>query len=120
MNRKAWLQGMIFILTLIITASILAYLGLFPAEIRYIPYYDSIGHFLLFGLLTLMLDKVFREKNLLLEYLPFASVIVTCYALIDESLQYFSSVRSFDWTDFLYGFIGIVIFTFISRFIFKN
>lgn len=117
MNSKKWLHGTIFIFLVIITATVIAYLGLFPTEIKNIPYYDSIGHFLLFGSLTYMLDKVLNEKNLSLGFgwLPFASLIVASYALIDECLQYFSSIRSFDPFDFLFGFFGICIFTLLSR-----
>lgn len=101
----------------IFTATMLAYLRLIPLEIKKIPHYDSIGHFLLFGLLAFTFDHALKEKDVRVwgRSLPLGALLVACYACIDESLQFFSSARSFDLTDLFFGLLGVVVFVFVGR-----
>jgi len=112
-----WLLVAVFFLLLILGATILAYLKLVPTEIKNIPYYDSIGHFLLFGMLALSLDHALKRKMFHFNHFsfPIASFVVGLYAIIDESLQAFSNVRTIELSDLLFGFLGIACLTTLGR-----
>lgn len=99
--------------------SFLAYHQLIPTEIKLIPFYDSIGHFVLFGTLGLIAHYSFNRKRILIfgRYLPIGPTIVIAYAFIDESLQVLSPNRSFDLIDLFWGVFGVLTFLVISRFL---
>jgi VanZ family protein len=111
-----WYTIVIFLVLLV--ASVLAYLGAFPVIIKKIPYYDSIGHFFLFGILAFSLDNALRKRMVTAAKLsmPLGALVVAFYAVIDEGLQFFSSVRSFDLRDLLFSLLGILIITTLGRF----
>lgn len=98
---------------ILLAATIAAYLGRIPTEIRAIPFYDSIGHFALFGTLAAALDRVFRER--MMRGIPVAAWSVGSYAILDESLQSLSSMRTFSFGDLAAGLIGIGVLTVIGR-----
>ena len=84
-----------------------------------IPYGDKLGHFLLMGgfsfLLNLVLDaRHFRfwKFNYLL-----GSLIVLIVVTIEEISQIFVSGRTFDWSDLVFDFLGIFLFGELARFI---
>lgn len=98
---------------LLLTATLLAYTKHIPVEIKQIPYYDSIGHFLLFGMLSFALYQAISEKHVeLVGYsFPMSALIVVCFATVDEFLQLFSNARSFELSDLFFGILGVIIFT---------
>jgi VanZ family protein len=102
----------------ILTATILAYLRLLPSDLKRIPYYDKIGHFMLFGFFVFFLDRALSQRSVVIGSTrwPLTLLLVTLYAIVDECLQGLSSARSLDVTDFLFGFLGIVFFLSLSRF----
>lgn len=113
----SWALFTVLSYLVLLTATILAYLRLVPLEIKKIPYYDKIGHFMLFGTFAFLLDRALRQKNLKLGRISvsLAVVLVALYAAFDEVLQGFSLARSLDMTDFLSSFIGIASLVFLGR-----
>jgi VanZ family protein len=101
----------------IILVSVLAYLQILPTQYKHIPHYDSIGHFMLFGILSFLAHIALDRKHFAIGLIkiPAASTLVACYAIVDESLQLFSSVRTFDLWDLFFGVLGIVSFYIIDR-----
>lgn len=87
-----------------------AYSGLIPTEIRAIPYYDSIGHFVLYGLLAFFATAAYQR---LLKVgrirIPMAIVIVSSIAVVDEFTQTFSTMRTFSYTDLGWGLFGVMV-----------
>ncbi|HSE35074.1 MAG TPA: VanZ family protein [Candidatus Paceibacterota bacterium] len=100
---------------ILLAATIAAYLGRIPTEIRAIPFYDSIGHFVLFGTLAAALDRVFRER--MMRGIPVAAWSVGSYAILDESLQSLSSMRTFSLGDLAAGLIGVAAMTALGRYL---
>jgi VanZ family protein len=90
---------------------ILAYLGLIPTDIAIVPYYDSIGHFVLFGLWAYLFGRIFKRKLYIYDkyFIPLGSLIVLVIAVLDESSQWFSSIRTFSFLDLFWGVLGIAI-----------
>lgn len=84
-----------------------------------IPYGDKLGHFLLMGgfsfLLNLVLDartfRLWKFKYLL------GSLIVLVIVTAEEISQMFVVGRTFDWSDLVFDFLGIYIFGELARFI---
>lgn len=101
----------------LIFISVLAYKDLFPTVFEVIPYYDSVGHFLLFGTLGLIAHYSFDRKLVRVfgRDLPIGPTLVTAYAIIDESLQVLSSSRTFDLVDLFWGIFGIVVFIAVAK-----
>ncbi len=118
MHKKTKYLLTIFVLFLI-TVSFLAYNHLIPTEIKSIPFYDSIGHFVLFGLLGLIAHYAFNRKRVPVfgRMAPIGPTIAIAYAFIDESLQVLSSNRAFDLADLFFGIFGILMFITAAWFI---
>ena len=116
-HSKFWSLAALVSLFVLVIATILAYFRLIPIEIKNIPYYDSIGHFFLFGILAFSLDRALNKRmmNVARLSLPLGAALIASYAVTDESLQFFSSVRSFDLGDLSFSLLGVVICTLLSR-----
>src|SRR5512139_328081 len=105
----------LFILLVIVLADagILAH---YVGFIYKFPFGDKAGHFILYGLLTLILDlAIFRarpdqsRKRLAVQCGP---VLVVLIGLEEVSQQYFSS-RSFDLVDLTFSYLGVVFFSWV-------
>src|SRR4051812_48130085 len=103
-NRK-WMIIAISSFIFLLSVSIFAYLRLIPTEIKSFPYYDSVGHFLLFGCLGFFTHLALKRRRALSFgfLLPIGPILVASYAMIDETLQVFSTTRSFDLSDLGFG-----------------
>lgn len=103
-----WVAFILFTLFIIII-SVLAYLGLLPTTIDAIPYYDSIGHFLLYGfwgyLFALVIPKSIIPRSGFI--IPLGIVLASCVAIVEECFQSLSPIRTFSLTDLGCGLLGI-------------
>lgn len=117
MKNKRNIYFAIAFFVFIVVVSVLAYLQILPTQYKHIPYYDSIGHFMLFGILGYLVHIACNRKHVALFGFawPVAPVLVICYAIVDEVLQIFSSVRTFDLYDLGFGILGIATFYIIDR-----
>ena len=90
-------------------------------SVKKIMFYDKIGHILLLGLLTFMVNWMFNWKTLpiLKKKWLGASVIIFIIATIDEFSQLFINTRSFDLIDLMFNYLGIVIIS-IAYFQYKK
>jgi VanZ family protein len=95
--------------------------SIFFQLIASIPYGDKLGHFSLFGLLTLVTNFAFKLKSYKVYSMElyFGTVLVAIFVTIEECSQYFIPNRTFDLFDLLADFIGIVFFNFITIYLRK-
>jgi VanZ family protein len=95
----------------LLTIFVLAYLRLIPTELNIIPFYDSIGHFTLYGIWAYLFARAFSQPVLLLGRfrIQLGIFIIIPIALVEESLQSLSRVRTFSLFDFGWGMLGILI-----------
>lgn len=94
---------------LLLTIFLLAYLDLIPRGLKAIPFYDSLGHFVLYGTWGYLFGKVFSKIIQIGSLnIPVGILIVTFIAIIEECLQSLSSVRTFSLFDLGWGILGIV------------
>jgi len=79
---------------------------------RLVPGGDKTGHFVLFGLLSLLLNVVLQSSDLRLGRLVLlkGSLIVSVFAAGEEISQLFFRSRTFDLMDLSAGLVGIWLF----------
>ncbi len=100
---------------LIVLISVLAYLNIIPTKEITIPYYDLIGHFVLYGVwgylfATVIHQPIFHIKSF---FLPWGIVIVSIITIVEECLQSLSPVRTTSFSDLLFSMLGITVATLI-------
>jgi len=103
----------IFFAIFVLAITWLAYNDLIPKQVKVIPYYDSIGHFVLFGIYAYLADLALKGKTVW--FIPVGPGLVILYAVIDEFLQKLSANRTFDLRDLFFGLLGISVAILISR-----
>ncbi len=79
--------------------------------VRRIPYGDKVGHFCLFGTLTLFIVAASggRTCNLVGVNLFVGSLLVVAFVTMEEISQLFIQTRTFDVYDWLADLAGIII-----------
>jgi len=87
-----------------------------------IPYGDKLGHFCLFGLLTLFINLAFKFKTMNIAGRPIylAVLIVSTFVILEELSQYFVESRTLDFVDLIADFVGIAVFGAFSAWLCKK
>jgi len=102
----------LFIIIVIILAD-MDQLGFFVI-INKIPYGDKIGHFILYGILTLLLDltliRSFPNRSPKLIALSTGLTLALLIGLEEFSQKYFSS-RTFSFVDLAASYLGVLFFS---------
>lgn len=116
-SNKGWVFAFWVYFGVIMTISASAYLKVLPVKSSVIPFYDTIGHFVLVGLAAffshLALNK--RRINFLKFSLPLAPILVVICSIVDELIQRFSPYRTFDLTDLAANLVGILFFYWLAE-----
>lgn len=73
---------------------------------------DKLGHFLMFGGLSLLLNLSLQFKNFSLQKINIykGTLITACLSLLDEFTQLFISTRQFEIADIIANISGIFTF----------
>src|SRR5215204_725624 len=84
-----------------------------------IPYGDKLGHFLLMGGFSFLLNLVLNARTFKLWKINYllGSLIVLVIVTIEEISQNFVAGRTFDWGDLVFDFLGIFLFGELAGFI---
>jgi VanZ family protein len=102
----------LFILLIIVLAD-LGKLGIL-GFLNSIPYADKAGHFLLYGILTLLLDLNFIRARPDLSrrsiVLRIASILALLIGIEEYSQQFFAS-RTFSLLDLIFSYLGVIFFS---------
>ena len=113
-SRVKWLTILfgLFIVLVIILADI-GQLSLF-GFVNSIPYGDKAGHFILYGILTLLLDLTLMQA--LPDRSPRGVILSTGFILalligIEEYSQQFFAKRTFSLIDLLFSYLGVILFS---------
>ena len=87
-----------------------------------IPYGDKLGHFCLFGLLTLFINLAFKFKTMNIAGRPIylSVLIVSTFVILEELSQYFVESRTLDFVDLIADFVGIAVFGAFSAWLCKK
>lgn len=104
----------------IILIIFLADIGALPPFLRFwkdLPYGDKAGHFLLYGILTLLVDlALFRSRpNRSRKLLTVTSglILALLIGLEEFSQQYFAD-RTFSLMDLAAGYLGVIFFSWLA------
>ena len=115
--NKGWVFAFWFYFAILATISLSAYMRILPVKSSTIPFYDTIGHFVLIGLAAffghLALNK--RKIEVFKLAVPVAPVLTGICSIIDELLQRLSPYRTFDLTDLAADFVGILFFYLLAE-----
>lgn len=112
---------LIFIIWIIYTANTGGSHGLFNL-VAAIPFGDKLGHFLIFGVLTLGGNHFFSYRCFTLRGTSFTrqvnlykgSALVSVFVLIEEGSQAFMPTRTFDYFDLMADAAGIGLFSYLT------
>ncbi len=106
----------LFIVLIIILAD-LGKLGIL-GWLNQIPYGDKAGHFILYGILTLLLDlTLLRSQHFILRPSLLVLRITLILSLIiglEEYSQQFFAKRTFDLVDLAFSYLGVIIFSWVA------
>ena len=121
MNKKWTIIFALFTIFLL-TIFVLAYSGIVATSLRHIPYYDEIGHFVLFGLFAYLGYRASNRKHFKFNNLSIPLVIFLAYifAISEETLQLLSKNRTFSFGDMFFGLAGITFFYLLDTYFEKN
>ncbi len=117
MKHLAFLYGL-FILAVIVLAD----LGRLDVVgwVSRIPLGDKVGHFILYGILTLLIDlallRALRGLSPRLLVLRAALTLALIIGLEEVSQRFFSS-RSFDLLDLMFSYLGVIVFSLAALYI---
>lgn len=94
----------------------MAYLDLLPKQLLAWPFSDKVMHALLFGAVAFWLNLWLNNRQLTYRRraLPLAIVLPFALAMLEEGMQAFSPLRTFDLTDLLSDFLGMYGFWWLS------
>lgn len=106
--------------SLIVSIIVLADLGAIPSHLIFwndYPYGDKAGHFILFGVLTLLIDlSLFRSLR---EWSPWriaavAGVVLALLIGLEEYSQQYFADRTFSLLDLAASYLGVMFFSWLA------
>jgi hypothetical protein len=113
LNRN-WMMAFGIYFAILLTIIVLAYRGIFPVKISWIPFYDTFGHFILLGSASYLGHKALGGQMIKIWLcpvtIPLAPLFLSVFAAVDESLQALSPLRSSNWLDMSANLLGIWVF----------
>lgn len=105
---------------LIVLIIVLADLGALPEFLEVgndFPYGDKAGHFILFGILTLLIDlalfRSFRSQSPKRIVVSSGLILSVLIGLEEFSQQYFAD-RTFSLLDLAAGYLGVIFFSWLA------
>lgn len=90
-----------------------AYIDAIPTEIALVPMYDSIGHFVLYGIWFYLLHEALGRKTL--GMIPLAFLILFPLVALEEFAQNLASTRTFSLIDLSWGVFGMLLVALIFQ-----
>lgn len=90
---------------------VLAYTGNLPSQLAVIPYYDKVGHVILYGVATYLGHRLLHRFTLRLGpyHLSLWVLAFGGWTLVEEGAQFFAPTRSLDALDLVCSILGIGI-----------
>jgi VanZ family protein len=85
----------------------------------YVPFGDKIGHFLLAGIFSFLLNMVLGARRVSLGRINYllGSLIALTIFTIEEISQIYIKGRTFDWGDLFFDYLGVYLFGELARII---
>ncbi len=83
-----------------------------------IPHYDKIGHFVVYGILALLLNHTFNYHSIYaFGRFPIRTsvIVVMTFCLFEEFSQRMFASRTFDLMDLAFDAAGIILFSYVNN-----
>lgn len=111
-----WTAALAAYLMILVLIVALAYLGLIPTELGYIPCYDTIGHFMLMGSAAYLAHRALNRRTLRVcrWCLPMGPLLIAALAFGEEGMQMLSPYRTFSLSDMLSDLSGMLFFLWLD------
>ncbi len=117
--HRRWLLAFVLFAVVLLGIFAAAFLGEIPTRLVQIPYYDTIGHLVLYGILAGLLDLALGHHQTRIVRtpigIPTAALVVILVAITDELAQGLSPVRTRDVKDVAADVCGIAILLLVTR-----
>ena len=96
---------------IIVFILLLAYTGNIPPILNKIPYYDTFGHLILYGLASYLGHLAFKHRRMRLISLslPLWPFLFGIFTIVEELLQAFSPNRTFSLIDMVASLLGVFV-----------
>ncbi|PSN19173.1 hypothetical protein C7271_08710 [filamentous cyanobacterium CCP5] len=107
---SVWILAFIYLATFL-TILLLAYSGNLPGWLGSVPYYDKIGHVVLYAVASYLGHRVYCHRHLRLWnwQLPLFPGLFLVVTLAEEFIQHLSPNRTFDAVDLIASLAGILL-----------
>ncbi|MGK7873422.1 MAG: VanZ family protein [Xenococcaceae cyanobacterium] len=115
--NRGWAIAAFVYSAILLTIFVLAYTGKLPPQLSNIPFYDTLGHFILYGIATYLGHRVLKRRriNLLGYAIPLWPLLFAIFTVLEEGLQSFSPNRTFSWTDMIASMLGLLFGYWLSE-----
>lgn len=113
LTHQAWMIACTGYFLILIGIMLTADFGLLPyAFLEQIPYYDTIGHFILYGIASFLSHRATGRKMLIIfNYpVPFGPFLFVGFTIAEEILQMILPNRTFSFLDLTASLLGIILF----------
>lgn len=97
--------------------SVSAYASRIPAQITQIPLYDTIGHFILFGIAGYLSHQTLSQHRFRVGSwaIPTGPLLIAILVVCDEMLQSLSPARTASLSDLISNWLGIIFFLWLGH-----
>jgi hypothetical protein len=112
-NHRRWAVMAGVYLAIFLTIMALAYTNTLPPQLGYIPYYDKIGHGVLYAIAAYLGHRILRCRWLVWNSIPLPrfALLFGLFTVAEELVQSLSPHRTLDAIDLLWSFVGIALGT---------
>ncbi len=88
---RRWLVVFLIFFAVLLAIFVAAYLRLIPTRLADIPYYDTAGHFILYGILAALLHLALNRRSIAVASVrvPLAAALAIAFAIGEEFVQRF-------------------------------
>ncbi len=103
-------MGLVYTLLFLITL-FLAYTKHLPPQLEAIPYYDKVGHVVIYAIATFLGHALLNRRTIRISGLtmPLWPLLFGSFTVTEELLQGFSPNRTLDGLDLLMSSLGILL-----------
>ncbi|WP_224412694.1 VanZ family protein [Oscillatoria salina] len=101
----SFIYGMI-----LLSIFVAAYTGNLPAQLNDIPYHDTLGHLILYGIATYLGQCLLQHRHKIIFgcKIPLWPLMFGIFTVVEEFVQSFSPNRTFSWLDLTASLVGIL------------
>lgn len=117
-SQKTWIIAFIGYFMILLTIMLLADLGMLPLKfLAQIPYYDKIGHIILYGIASFLCHRATAKKMMAIFHypIPLGPFIFSIFTIAEEMLQAILPHRTASVEDLLCSMLGIILFYWVGE-----